>query len=294
MKLPYAFCTLAIFAMGFSACNQPPSTTAETPVVETPENAEPAVVIHSMPAALHHADYLMISEAEYDKKLVVPQDQFLKLQEQHEKALLFGMMQADLGYAIAHDHKEESLRLFEDVKELGDQLKLFSTMEDDLIVEAEKHVNDKDKLKELVGVALEEAEYYLHEHEGQSLADLMAAGIWLENAWLSTQVIQKEHDQELMDRIGEDKLILPRIIEDLKKHEKNPWIAKLIQRLEKAEKVYAKIEIEHEDGMVSHDTVNAKTQIGTTHEVGFSMDRLAVITKIIGAIRNGYLTPQTI
>ena len=120
------------------------------------------------------------------------------------------------------------------------------------------------------------------------VADLMATGIWLENTFLSTQILKREHDQSLMDRVGEDKLILPRLLEDLEKHNEDVDVTKLIVRLKKAEKVYRNIEISYEDGEIVTDSSSGVTHIGTKHTVSYSKKRLAVITKIISAIRNGY------
>lgn len=296
MKLTRLLPSISIWAGGISlilaGCSPSESRNTEVPVLEVAESSTPDVVIHSMPSALHHADYLMIGEAPFDSKLIVPSALSQSYSTDFERALLLGMYQADLGYAIAHQRESETMALFESVKLLGDELGIFHQMEDDLIIEAEKNIKDSKKLHDLIILAMEEAEYYLHEKEGKFKADVMAAGIWIENSWLATQVIQQEHDQSLMDRIGEDKMILPRIIEDLELHAKDESVAKLVQRLKKAEKVYSKIEIVHEDGEIAHDSASGVTEIHSSHTVSYSMDRLAVITKIMAAIRNGYLQPK--
>jgi hypothetical protein len=84
---------------------------------------------------------------------------------------------------------------------------------------------------------------YLRDNNRSNLSALMVIGVWVEGLYLATQVAKEAPHPDLAERIGEQKIILEKLILIVKNFAKNKQFAELLDELNKLNELYKNIEI---------------------------------------------------
>jgi hypothetical protein len=84
---------------------------------------------------------------------------------------------------------------------------------------------------------------YLHSNNRSNLSALIVTGVWIEGLYLGTQVAKETTNDQLAERIGEQKLTLNELILILDVYRKDKQYAKLINELQLIKDQYQNVNI---------------------------------------------------
>ncbi len=207
----------------------------------------------------------------------------------YSKALNLGIYGTDLGYANIYGKNQDALKYLNSVRDLADGLSIgeffdYATMKrladsadnlDSLLVETTSNFN--------------QINYHLRQQKREHLSILILTGGWLEAVYLTCLVHEANNNNLLKDKIGEQKIVLDKILLVLDVYKSKPNFKTLIDDLTALQQVYDQIEIETvyapattqetpEGGLIVVDN--------TTSTVKITDEDVQTITSLTKSIRN--------
>lgn len=128
------------------------------------------------------------------------------------KAIKLGILGADLGYLNMYERTGSSLEVLSSIRKLSEDLKVGQYFDFETIKKLSQNRSNLDSLLYLSLRSYEQIDTYLRNNDRGQLSALMIIGVWIEGQYLATQVVNKFPDKMLIDRIGEQKIILNDLI----------------------------------------------------------------------------------
>ena len=125
-----------------------------------------------------------------------------------EKALKLGILGADLGYLNMYEKTGSSLDIVSSIRKLAEDIKVGQFFNFEAIKRLSQNKSNLDSLLFISIDAYNQIDNYRRKNERGQLSALMIIGVWIEGQYLATQVVSQFPDTMLIDRIGEQKIIL--------------------------------------------------------------------------------------
>jgi hypothetical protein len=125
-----------------------------------------------------------------------------------DKALKLGILGADLGYLNMYEKTAGSLDVLASIRKIADDISVGQYFDFEAITRLSRNRSNLDSLLFKSIDSYTQIDNYLRENNRGQLSALMIIGVWLEGQYLATQVVRQYPDTMLMDRIGEQKIIL--------------------------------------------------------------------------------------
>jgi len=125
-----------------------------------------------------------------------------------DKALKLGILGADLGYLNMYEKTGSSLDVLSSVRKLAEDIKVGQFFDFESIKRLSQNKSNLDSLLFISIDSYNKIDNYLRENDRGQLSALMIIGVWIEGQYLATQVVSQFPDTMLIDRIGEQKIIL--------------------------------------------------------------------------------------
>jgi len=135
-----------------------------------------------------------------------------KLSTNFDKAIKLGILGADLGYLNMYEKTGSSLDVLSSIRKLAEDIKVGQFFDFESIKRLSKNKSNLDSLLFISIDSYTKIDNYLRDNDRGQLSALMIIGVWIEGQYLATQVISKVPDKMLMDRVGEQKIILNDLI----------------------------------------------------------------------------------
>ena len=130
---------------------------------------------------------------------------------------------------------------------------------------------------------------YLRKHNRSNLSSLIVFGVWIEGMYIATQVLKDAPENpEVVERIGEQKLILNDLLLILKNYKADKDFFPLIQDVEAIKKEFDGVRITYEMGEPEAIEVDRMLMIiqNETSHVEVSPEDLNKIIEIVASVRN--------
>jgi hypothetical protein len=214
-------------------------------------------IINQIPAPIELSAILKQSGARYNKSFLNDPENYSKYNSSFERALNLGVYGADLGYSNIYEENQQSILYVGAIKELVDDLRIdqffnFHTIER----LAEKR--DLDSLLLLTTQNFNDVNNYFQEQQRSGLSVLMITGGWLEALHVANEVfMQNTENEDLMETIGEQKIVLERIMELLSYYkDSSEEFNELYTELKTLSGIFEKVQIETTYGEPTFEEVN--------------------------------------
>ena len=130
--------------------------------------------------------------------------------------LNFGVYSSDLVYSIINDQPQSSINNFNAIKSLADKIgmgRIFN--EEDLALNIEKNIADREKMEDLLIDLHEKSQEYLENNQMRVLAAIQFSGAWVEGMYLATFNIEKKDKNKLSHHIVDHMNLLKNAIKGL-------------------------------------------------------------------------------
>jgi hypothetical protein len=147
--------------------------------------------------------------------------------------------------------------------------------------------NNLDSLMEISVSSMNKMDSYLREQNRSNVSALIVAGAWIEGLYIASNVIEQTKNQELTNRIAEQKEIVDILLIIINNYKKDENFAKLAAEIEKLQKAYNNVKITTEIGTPERKEIDGKLIIiqNEISNIEISPETLANIISEIKNIR---------
>lgn len=270
-----------------------PSTEKEenidTVAVDTMSTAifEVGDALFCIPSPFQAAILIKETGMNYDKEMTNNPKKVATYTTNFQKALNLGSYGADLGYSTIYEQPQDAILFFQSVEELAGELGLTSAFNQKTIERIRDNIGNRDSLLLLVSETYRASDEYLKNNARTDISALILAGGWVESVNFLVNIAQRNpKNQEVINRIGEQKNPLENLIKILTPYYDQPEYTELIDKLIELAYEFDGVDIKYTFVKPTVDVQNKVTYINNTSEVIISEYQLKTISERILAIRN--------
>lgn len=245
--------------------------------------------VFSIPSPIQTAFLLKSSGAAYSSEMLSPTSNASNLSTTAKKALNLGVYGADMGYATIYDQTQDAISYMAITKRLSSELGMTNIFDQNMLKRFESNLGNQDSLLALVSDAFKSADSYLKTNEQNDLSVLILAGGWIETLHFATNIVKSKDDQNIKNRIGEQKMTVKNLVNLMLPYQDNKAVADVINQLNELKDIYNGIEFNYTYKTASTDEENKTTTINSTSTVDMSPELLAEISARVEAIRSSIL-----
>ncbi len=209
----------------------------------------------------------------------------------NKKALALGILSADLGYLNVYERSSLIVEYLSAIKRLSDDLRISQFFDFQSLKRLATSKDNIDSLLFLSVQSFQNMDSYLRSSGRSSLSLLVITGVWLEGLYLLTQVADKNENQKLVERIGEQKVLFNLLYPIYKIYKDDPYFAKLVDQFKELQNIFDKIKITYQQGKSETKIIDGRVTIiqNDISVVHMSDDQLKQIIKTTEKIRNKLL-----
>ncbi len=218
--------------------------------------------LFSVPSPIQTSLLIKKSGANYNKEMLNVTSALNSYSNNFKKALNLGVYGADLGYVTIYEQTQDAIGYLKAVKKLADDLGVSGAFDAALMKRFETNMGNRDSLLSLVSTGYRTSDKYLQNNERKDVAVLILAGGWVESLHFSINIAKATRNQEVINRIGEQKSSLDNLIKLLQPYYQNEEYTEFIDQI---------VDLYNDfDGITSKytyvkPTTDIKNQITTIH-----------------------------
>lgn len=247
-----------------------------------------AGIINSIPSPLEISELIKKSGGMYEKSLLNDPEKSSDYNTGFKKAINLGVYSTDLGYINIYGRNADALDYISSVKELADGLNIGHFFDLAMIKKLAENRNDMDSLLLVTTDNFEKINRFLQENRRSEQSVLILSGGWLEATYLSCEIVKKNPNEKLKEKIAEQKIILEQLLLLLSNYSDDQDVAILTGELKKLKEVFDQIEISYVYKKSKMKEVDGILVIEdeSQSQVNITEENLADISKITEEIRN--------
>jgi hypothetical protein len=207
--------------------------------------------------------------AAYNTAILNSTDNYEKYNTNFLKAINLGIYGADLGYINIYNHREDALTYLNTVIKLSEDLRIGQFFDFETIKRIANNNKNLDSLVNITTSNFERMNNYLQEQNRSNLSMYMLAGGWIEALYVASLVSLEENSIPLIDKVGEQKIVLDQLLLLLSFYKNDPNAQLLSKDLAELKQIFNEVKIETiyaEPTMIEENGVlvvkdNSKTNI---------------------------------
>lgn len=290
MKITHYLCGIGLLTGTLLSCSSdPPKKDHITVEQNESENSLTTNFdgkIFSIPSPILTMLLLKKVNPVFQSELLNPSSKVDRYQTEHKRALLLGVYGADLGYASIYKDKKNILDYLVVVEKLTNSLGLDASFDQRFIDRYQKNTNNSDSMLYIVSDAFKNADLFLKNGQRKSVSALILAGGWTESMHFATALAEKKpQNQELLERIGDQKQTLATLIALLEENNKASSNDELIRYYKELSVIFQAIKVNYEYNQPETDAEKKTTTLKHTVSFEINTETLKAITEKITAIR---------
>lgn len=169
--------------------------------------------------------------AGYSNNYLATTDKLDDFVTNNQQAFNLGIYSADLGYLNMYNRTKEVLDYIGAIKILSDYIKVSQFFDYQTLTDLAKNSNNLDSLMLISVQSFNRMDRYLRDNKRANLSILIITGVWMEGMYLATQVYKTNPHPNLKERIGEQQIVLDKLLDFLKNFESDDYFKNLIAEL---------------------------------------------------------------
>ncbi len=247
-------------------------------------------ILQQIPSPLEISVLLKQSGTNYDKNVLNATSNISRYNDNFKKALNLGVYATDLGYTNIYEQNQDAIFYLNAIKELADGLSIRQFFNFGTIKRLATNSRNLDSLLLITTQNMNNINAFLQENQRSNLSVLILTGGWIEALHVINQVTIKNPDnEELQERIGEQKIILENIMLLLTFYsETSPNVKDMHGRMTKLQQAFENIKITSTYAESTLEEVNGIVTITnkSTSSIDITDDNIKEIATITSDIRN--------
>jgi hypothetical protein len=284
---------------GCSGCNQNKSSEDDLKLPDSLANDAPLKlseqlitdVVQNISSPVEMANLIKSTGVEFSQKILNNPDKVTDYNTSFKRALNLGVYSADLGYINIFDKNTIVVNYLLAVKNMAEGIKVGQFFDFSALKRLAANSSNLDSLMEISVSSMNEMDSYLREQNRSNVSSLIITGAWIEGLYISGTVIEQTGNQELKDRILEQKDIVDILLIILNNFDQDPNFAELAGRMKNLKAAYGEVKITTEVGepkSVEKDGILIITQDEISH-IEASPETLKKIISEIKDIRKAII-----
>ena len=249
-------------------------------------------IIQSIPSPLELAAVIRSSGVEFNDQLMNPDKNKDQYASSYDRAFNLGVYGGDLGYINMYEKSYLALNYLGAIKKLADDLKVGHFFDFNTI---KRFASNNDKVDSLLYIStssFNRMDDYLRSQERGHLSALILSGSWLEGLYIATEIASVHPVEELIERIGEQKVVLDQVMLILSVYENDPYFRDLALQFGKIRDIYDGVVISYNYREPETKEVDGRLVIinNSTSEVSISKEQLDMISTVVRETRTEMIT----
>lgn len=263
------------------------STATAASDTKIPEEAV-GEILKQIPSPIETSVLIKKAGGAYTKEILNPSENAQNYSTNYKKALNLGVYGADLGYINIYEKNKESLYYLNSIKSMADGLNIGQFFDFETIKRLASNNKNADSLLNITTDNFNKINSFLYEQKRSDQSVLILTGGWLEGLNIMCQVAQKNKNPKLIERIGEQKIIIDQLVLVLSNYESDNNIKLLNSDLKELQKIYEKVQITYTYKESKMEIVDGIPTIVDKSEskVNITDDQVVEVAKLTSAIRN--------
>jgi len=293
----YLIVSFALFSVIVTGCKTGPKESENEEAEDSTALVNPQLVkvdnnLFSLPSPIQIAMLIKRSGANYDRVMLNTTKTVANYTTNFSNALNLGVYGADMGYVTIYEQTQDALSYMAAIKTLAENLGIAGSFEKSTMERFEKNIGVKDSILAIITDAFRKSDSYLKSNQRKDMGALVITGGWIEALYYATNTVKKTPHQELINRIGEQKVTLGNLIKlttEFGYNEDgtpNKDFTDLANSLIDLSNLFEGIEFTYTYEKPTIDSVNKLTMINCTSDVKITAKQLNDITEKIKEIRN--------
>ncbi|MEM6841903.1 MAG: hypothetical protein AAF632_06735 [Bacteroidota bacterium] len=265
--------------------------------LQTAESNSPVIseevlesILQQIPSPLEIAVLLKESGTNYDIELLNGTDQLATYNSNFKKALNLGVYGTDLGYTNIYEQNQDAFEYLTAIRDLADGLSIGQFFDFGVIRRLATNSRNLDSLLLITTKNFNNINASLQEQQRANLSVLLLTGGWLEALHIMCQVTERNmNNEELKERIGEQKIILENIMLLLSFYsDSNPNVKELSDRMSELQAQFEKIDITQTYAESTLEEVNGIVTISnnSTTTINITDENVKEISRVTSSIRD--------
>jgi hypothetical protein len=246
----------------------------------------------SIPSPIQTAMLIEKSGADYNKSFLNDAKKVTTYATNYQKALNLGVYGADVGYVTIYDQSQDAIKYLSVINKLSDELGITGAFDENTIKRFENNFGKRDSMLNLVAVAYRNSDAFLKDNDRMNVGALILAGGWIETLYFSTQIAVKDKNQDVINRIGEQKYTLNNIVKMLTQYYNQPEYDVLVDDLIELAYDFDAIDIQYTYEKSTVDVAKKTTKINSKTVVVITPEHLKAIADKVAKIRNKIVGQQ--
>ncbi len=205
-------------------------------------------VIQNISSPVEMASLIKKTGVDFSQKILNKPERVDDYNTSFKRALNLGVFSADLGYINTFDKNNIVVSYLLSVKELAEGIKVGQFFDFAALKKMATNSSNLDSLMEVSVSSFNKMDSYLREQNRSNVSTLIVTGAWIEGLYISGMVIKETKNEELINRIGEQKDIIDILLIILENYSQYPNFAEMVTRMEQLKQAYADVKITTEFG----------------------------------------------
>ncbi|HSH66234.1 MAG TPA: hypothetical protein VLB84_10660 [Bacteroidia bacterium] len=285
------YSSILSFSLFVFSCGNP-NTTEEVVVGSDTiqnkvKNTKAQEVFYSIPSPIETISLLKAAGAKYNPDYLNPIENVSRYTTVTSKALNLGIYGSDLSFTSMFDQTQESMLYLRCANKLAAGLGINGAFNETTASRLESNVQNRDSLLAIISDSYWTTDAYLKDNGQPGVSALIVAGGWVEGLYIGTQIANTTKNQDVISRIGEQKLSLDNLIALLESYKTdNAGIIAVLNSLNDLHAIYNTLPSTTTETQVITDKKNNVTTLDDNSSFSLSADKLKEISESVTQIRN--------
>ncbi|MBN2485859.1 MAG: hypothetical protein JXB34_07780 [Bacteroidales bacterium] len=234
-------------ASGTNGLNDIPDDVVNLGIAEISEEAMQGFV-DNMSSPVEMAALIKSLNVGYSNKYLAPTDKIEDYTTNFQQAFSLGVYGLDLGYLNMYNKTNTVLDYISAIKTLADAINVGQFFDFTTLKRLAQNNQNLDSLMYISVHSFNQMDNYLRKTNRSNLSVLIVTGLWLEGNYLATQVYKEAPHPALKERIGEQKIIIEKLMIFLQNFKSDKQFQNLISELSSLQEEYKNVSITIELG----------------------------------------------
>jgi hypothetical protein len=226
--------------------------------------------------------------APFSKGYLAPTEYAASYSTNYSQAYALGVFSADLGYLNMYNKTGSVLDYLTTIKNLANSINVGQFFDFETLKRLATNSTNLDSLKYISVHSFNQMDKSLRERKRGNLSALIIAGAWLEGIYITVEVAKDQPDPKLIEKIGEQKVILVDLMILLTSYAKDPIFKNFVNEFNTIKSKFDGIEITYEAGEPVEVIENGMLTIKQTDKsiVHINDVQLKSIIETVEGVRN--------
>jgi regulator of RNase E activity RraB len=205
-------------------------------------------VIQNISSPVEMANLIKSTGVDFSQQILNSPENISTYSTSFKRALNLGVFSADLGYINSYDKSNIVVSYLLAVKNLADGIRVGQFFDFETLKRMATNSSNLDSLMQMSVSSFNQMDSYLRQQNRSNVSALVITGAWIEGLYIAANVIEQTNDEELINRLGEQKEIVDILYIILQNYDQNSNFKMLIDHLSELKIAYKSVKITKEVG----------------------------------------------